>query len=468
MKTFLDDNFLLHSQAAIELYHNYAASMPILDYHCHLSVKDIYENTLFQNLTQIWLNGDHYKWRAMRANGISEEKITGQASDWEKFEAWSNTVPFAIGNPLYHWTHLELKRYFGISDIRLSPETALEIYASAEKMLQSENYRVRPLLEKMNVKVLCTTDDPLDSLEYHQKLKKDSSFSIRILPAFRPDKSMNFSDIEAFNSWVNKLDDITDVQIKDFSTYVEALQARHDYFHFQGCRLSDHGLERPYAEKYSLEDLDRAFNQIRQQCALTSLQQDQLRTALMIEFGKMNAAKNWVMQLHLGAIRNNNSRMFKKLGPDTGFDSMGDLNIAQPLAKFLDWLDSIESLPKTIIYSINPKDNDVIATTIGNFQCGPIRGKLQLGSAWWFNDQQIGIENQLLTLANHGLLANFVGMLTDSRSFLSFPRHEYFRRILCNLLGEWVEKGKIPDDMKLLGEIVQNICYNNADHYFAL
>ena len=466
MKKFLDDNFLLDSTVAETLYHEYAENLPIIDYHCHLSVKDIFENTQFQNLTQLWLNGDHYKWRAMRANGIPENLITGEGSDLEKFCAWAETVPATLGNPLFHWTHLELLRYFDIKGCVLNEKSSRNIYYQAENLLKQENFRVRGLLERMNVKIVCTTDDPLDNLEFHQNLHNDNTFPIKVLPAFRPDRAMNFDNIEEFNSWVDQLEKITKSTINDFSTYAEALRKRHDYFHSHGCRLSDHGIEHPFSIFSTERELTDLFMQIRCHSPLTTLQKDQLKTALMIEFGKMDAEKNWVMQLHFGAIRDNNSRMFTKLGSDTGFDSMGDFNIAQPLSKFLNELDRTNSLPKTIVYSINSKDNDVIATMLGNFQDGKIVGKMQLGCAWWFNDQKVGIENQLISLANHGLLSNFIGMLTDSRSFLSYPRHEYFRRILCNLIGQWVEKGEIPYDLEMLGKMIQDICFYNAQKYF--
>ncbi|UYP44483.1 Uronate isomerase [Candidatus Lokiarchaeum ossiferum] len=466
MKKFLDQNFLLNSTIAETLYHEYAENLPIIDYHCHLSVKDIFENTQFQNLTQLWLNGDHYKWRAMRANGIPEKLITGDGTDFDKFYAWAQTVPATLGNPLFHWTHLELLRYFNIKDRILNEKTGRDIYYQTEKLLKQDHFRVRGLLERMNVKIVCTTDDPLDNLEFHEKLRRDKTFQIQIFPAFRPDKALNFDNIEDFNSWVDKLEVITKSTINDFSTYIRALRKRHDFFHSLGCRLSDHGLEHPYSTFSSKNELEDAFLQIRSHSPLSTLQKDQLKTGLMIEFGKMNSEKNWVMQLHFGAIRNNNSLKFQELGPDSGYDSMGDFNIAISLCKFLNALESTNSLPKTIVYSINPKDNDVIATMLGSFQDGKVVGKMQMGCAWWFNDQKLGIENQLISLANHGLLSKFVGMLTDSRSFLSYPRHEYFRRILCNLIGKWVDKGEIPYDPELLGKLIQDVCYYNAQNYF--
>jgi glucuronate isomerase len=467
MKTFLDENFLLESDVARRLYHEFAAKMPIFDYHCHLSVKDIYENRQFSNLTQIWLAGDHYKWRAMRTNGISEEKITGEASDWEKFLAWSETVPHTIGNPLFHWTHLELQRYFDIKTL-LSPSSAKEIFEKTKNMLQRDDFRVRRLLEKMNVKIICTTDDPIDSLEIHNLLKQDPSFSIPILPTFRPDKAITVENPNLFNQWIDGLEIASKTKISDYSGFIHALQLRHDYFHQMGCRISDHGLEYPVAEAFQRENIEEIFLQIRGGEPLKEIQQLRFKTAVMIEFGKMAARKNWTMQLHLGAIRNTNSRMLSSLGPDTGFDSIGDYSIAKPLAKFLDILNQDNILPKMILYSINPKDFDVLSTMVGNFQEGRIPGKLQHGSAWWFNDQKTGIEHHLISIANHGLLSRFVGMLTDSRSFLSFPRHEYFRRMLCNLIGSWAEKGEIPDDIEELGQLVQNISFENAKKYFGI
>ncbi|MHA1720049.1 MAG: glucuronate isomerase [Promethearchaeota archaeon] len=467
MKKFLDKDFLLENETAKILYHNFAAKMPIFDYHCHLPVKDIYENTQFSNLTQIWLYGDHYKWRAMRANGISEEKITGEASDWEKFLAWSETVPNTIGNPLFHWTHLELRRYFDINTL-LSTDTAKDIYDKSKKLLQSDNFRVRSLLEKMNVKILCTTDDPIDSLKYHKLLAQDSNFSVRVLPTFRPDKALMVENPEIFNKWVNILENVTKIPITDYESFISALQIRHDYFEKLDCKISDHGLEYPVAENFAPNEIEEIFLKVREGNLISKKEILQIKTSLMIEFAKMNKKKNWTMQIHLGAIRNSNSLMFKKLGPDTGFDSIGDYNIANTLGKFLNILNNSNSLPKMIIYSVNPKDYEVISTMIGNFQDGITPGKLQHGSAWWFNDQKVGIERHLISIANHGLLSRFVGMLTDSRSFLSFPRHEYFRRILCNMIGKWVENGELPDNLEKLGKIVQKISYENAENYFGI
>ncbi len=466
MKPFLSEDFLLHTETAKILYHQFARDMPILDYHCHLAVEDIARDRNFDNLTQIWLNGDHYKWRAMRANGIAERFITGDATDYEKFETWAATVPKTLRNPLYLWTHLELKRCFGISDKVLNPDTAREIYDTCTEMLQTEEFSTRNILRQMNVKLLCTTDDPVDDLSYHLELSRDQSFEIKVLPAFRPDKAMALETPGTFNRWVNQLEDAADVDIADYESFLEALLQRHDFFHRMGCRLSDHGLEHPYAENFSAEDIARIFVKVRNGQTPEHREVLQFKSAILLELAKMDADKNWVQQYHLSALRNVNTRALKVLGPDTGYDTMGDAEIARPLAKFLDILDREYKLAKTIFYNLNPRDNDLIAAMIGNFQDGTVPGKIQIGSAWWFNDQKHGIERQLDALSNSGLLSRFVGMLTDSRSFLSYPRHEYFRRILCNLLGNDVENGELPDDMGLIGSMVKDICYKNAVNYF--
>lgn len=466
MKAFLSEDFLLHTETAKILYHEFARDMPILDYHCHLPVEDIASDRNFDNLTRIWLNGDHYKWRAMRANGIAERFITGGATDYEKFETWAATVPKTVRNPLYLWAHLELKRCFGISDKVLNPDTAREIYDSCTEMLQTEEFSTRNILRQMNVKLLCTTDDPVDDLAHHLELSRDQSFEIKVLPAFRPDKAMAVETPEAFNQWVNQLADGADVNIVDYESFLEALQKRHDFFHQRGCRLSDHGLEHFYTEDFSGEDIARIFVKVRNGQTLARRDVQQFKSAILLELAKMDADKNWVQQYHISALRNVNTRAMKVLGPDTGYDTMGDAEIAGPLAKFLDILDREHKLAKTIFYNLNPGDNDLIAAMIGNFQDGTVPGKMQLGSAWWFNDQKLGIERQLEALSNSGLLSRFVGMLTDSRSFLSYPRHEYFRRILCNMLGNDVENGELPNDMELIGNMVKDICYRNAVNYF--
>jgi glucuronate isomerase len=466
MKLFLSEDFLLQTETAKALYHDFARDMPIIDYHCHLPVQEIAEDRTFENLTQIWLNGDHYKWRAMRADGVLEKYITGDATDIEKFEAWAATVPKTLRNPLYLWTHLELKRCFNISDTLLSPDTAGEIFETGRQMLQTAAFSTREILKKMNVRVLCTTDDPVDDLSHHLKLREDQSFEIKVLPAFRPDNAMAVETPDAFNSWVDQLEGAADINIADFESFLAALKKRHDFFHRMGCRLSDHGLEQPLAEDFSVADIARIFERVRSGHTVGQPEILQFKSAMMLELAGMDAEKNWVQQFHLGALRNVNSRALKTLGPDTGFDTMGDFEMARPLAAFLDRLVRANKLAKTIIYSINPGDYEMLAAMIGNFQDGTVPGKMQFGAAWWFNDQRLGIEHQLNALSNSGLLSRFVGMLTDSRSFLSYPRHEYFRRILCNLLGKDVERGELPDDLELLGNMVKDICYYNAERYF--
>jgi glucuronate isomerase len=466
MKPFLSEDFLLQTDTAKSLYHEFARDMPILDYHCHLPVAEIADDRNFDNLTQIWLNGDHYKWRAMRANGIAERFITGYAADDEKFAAWAATVPKTLCNPLYLWNHLELKRYFGIGDKLLNPDTAAEIYHTCNAMLQTEEFSTRNILRQMNVKVLCTTDDPVDDLSQHLKISTDHSFEIRVLPAFRPDKAMAVETPGAFNQWVDRLEAAADADIPDYDAFLAALQKRHDFFHRLGCRLSDHGLEQPYAAEFSGTDIVRIFEKIRSGQRAGPQEILQFKSAVALELARMDADKNWVQQFHLGALRNVSSRAKRTLGPDTGFDTMGDFEMARPLAAFLDRLDGENRLAKTILYSLNPGDYDLLAAMIGNFQDGTVPGKMQFGAAWWYNDQKHGIERQLMALSNAGLLSRFVGMLTDSRSFLSYPRHEYFRRILCNLLGRAVENGELPADLVLLGNMVKDICYYNAESYF--
>jgi len=465
-KKFLSKDFLLHSKTAKVLFHEYAAGMPIFDYHCHLLPRQIAQDKRFKNLTQAWLYGDHYKWRAMRANGVDEKYCTGDAGDREKFRKWAQTVPCCLRNPLYHWTHLELRRYFGIDKL-LTGETAEEIYERCSDMLNTPDFSARNLLRKMNVKLVCTTEDPLDSLEYHQKIKQDG-FEIAVHTTWRPDKAMAVEDIDGLNRWIDKLTELTGIEINSFEAYLEALAKRHDFFHQMGCRLSDHGLETAYAQDYASSQIEGIFRKIRAGENPDSEERLRFKSALMYEFGVMDYEKGWVQQLHIGALRNNNTRMLRALGPDTGFDSILDAEVARPLARFLDKLDADNKLPKTILYNLNPGDNELIATMTGNFQDGSVPGKLQLGPAWWFHDQKDGIEAQLKALSNMGLLSRFVGMTTDSRSFLSYPRHEYFRRILCNFIGNDVENGELPNDMQWLGRIVQDICYNNARSYFPM
>jgi glucuronate isomerase len=464
MKSFLDHNFLLQSKTAERLYHEYAAALPIIDYHCHLDPAQIAANVNFKNLTEIWLKGDHYKWRAMRTNGVNEKYITGNKSDREKFEKWAATVPYTLRNPLYHWTHLELQRYFDIKDL-LSPETARDIYNDCTKKLQGADYTVQSLVVKMNVEVICTTDDPLDSLEHHVKLKQ-SGWPVKVYPAFRPDKAMNTDDTEALNSYINRLEAVSDVAIYNHRDYLKALKKRHDYFDDNGCSVSDHGLEQLYAEEYNDNEISAVFDKIRASKTLNLIEAQKFKSAMLYEFALWDHEKGWVQQYHLGALRNNNQRAFRELGPDTGYDSIGDFSQAYAVARFLNKLDTTNQLTKTIIYNLNPADNELMATMIGNFNDGSIPGKIQFGSAWWFLDQKDGMTRQLNALSGMGLLSKMVGMLTDSRSFLSYPRHEYFRRLLCNLFAEDIENGELPDDIKWAGKIIQDICYYNAKKYF--
>ena len=463
---YMHKDFLLQNETAQQLYHEHAAKMPIYDYHCHLNAAEIAEDKQFDNITQAWLYGDHYKWRAMRTNGIEEKYCTGDAGDWEKFEKWAQTVPACIRNPLYHWTHLELKKPFGIDDKLLNPETAEEIYEACSQMLQTPQFSTRSIMRKWNVKLICTTEDPLDSLEHHQAIANDG-FEIAVHAAWRPDRAMAPENLDAQNAWIDKLAELTDTEINNYGAYLDAIEKRQDYFHENGCRLSDHGLDRPYAAEYTVSQIKAIFQKIRTKTELSPDEVEKFKSAMMVEFGRMNHKKGWVQQLHMGVIRSNNSRMFEKIGPDTGFDSIGDFEMALPLARYLDRLDSQDMLAKTILYNINPKDNEVLAAMGGNFQCDA-GGKMQFGSGWWFLDQMDGMIKQMNALSNLGLLSRFIGMLTDSRSFLSYARHEYFRRILCNLLGEEVEKGYWPKDMKLLGKMVEDISFNNAKNYFTM
>jgi len=464
MKQFLDDNFLLGTKTAQRLYHEYASSMPIIDYHCHLPPDQIAEDKQFANITQAWLYGDHYKWRAMRTNGVDESYCTGNQSDFAKFEQWAATVPYTLRNPLYHWTHLELQRYFGVNEI-LNSKSAAAIYEETSAKMATPEYSVRNLLRKMNVKVVCTTDDPIDSLNYHQQIK-DDGFEIQILPAYRPDKAMNVDDAASFNKYLAKLEEASGKSIVSFNDYTDALKSRHDFFATMGCSVSDHGLEQIYAEDYSEAEIRNAFDSIRSGKELSLEQRLKFRTAMLELFATWDWEKGWVQQYHLGALRNNNSRMMKQLGPDTGWDSIGDFSQGRALARFLDRLDTNNQLAKTILYNLNPSDNELMATMIGNFNDGSVQGKIQYGSGWWFLDQKDGMTRQINALSNMGLLSRFVGMLTDSRSFLSFPRHEYFRRLLCNLFGEEIENGELPADIEWTGSIIRDICYNNASNYF--
>ncbi|MCF7957001.1 MAG: glucuronate isomerase [Phycisphaerae bacterium] len=463
---FIHNDFLLHSESARTLFHQYAKQMPIYDYHCHLSPAEIAQDKQFENLAQVWLYGDHYKWRAMRTNGVSEPFCTGDKSDEEKFKKWAATVPATLRNPLYHWSHMELKRYFGI-DTLLNPDTARSIYNNCSEQLRTPEFSARNLMRKMNVKVVCTTDDPLDSLQHHIKIAEEG-FEIKVLPTWRPDKAMAAENSDELNRWIDKLSEITGMTLDSYEAYLQAIKKRHDHFHQVGCRISDHGLETAYAQEYTDSEINAIFKKIRAGSELSLTEQLQFKSAMMVDFALMDHEKNWTQQLHFGPIRSNNTRLFKQIGPDTGFDSMGDFEIALPLSKFLDKLDVQNKLPRTILYNINPKDNEVFATMLGNFQDGSIPGKMQHGSGWWFLDQKDGMTQQINALSNLGLLSRFVGMLTDSRSFLSYPRHEYFRRILCNILGNDVINGELPNDMNLLGKMVQDISFNNAKNYFGI
>jgi glucuronate isomerase len=464
MKPFLNDDFLLSNDTAKQLYHGYAQSMPIIDYHNHLPPDEIAGNINFANLTKVWLNGDHYKWRAMRTNGVDESYITGNKTDIEKFEQWAATVPYTMRNPLYHWTHLELQRYFNITDL-LNKDTAHHIYQNASAQLQQATHSVRGLLEMMNVKLVCTTDDPVDNLEHHQKINADN-WKVQVRPAFRPDKAMNVDDANAFNAYLAKLEQAADTAIHQYADYINALKKRHDYFAANHCSVSDHGLETIYAEDYTETQIVAIFDKIRSGNHLTDIENRQFKSAMLITFAEWDHEKGWVQQYHLGALRNNNGRMLSQLGPDTGWDSIGDFSQARALAKFLNRLDSSNKLTKTILYNLNPADNELFATMIGNFNDGSVAGKVQWGSAWWFLDQKDGMTKQINALSNMGLLSRFVGMLTDSRSFLSFPRHEYFRRIVCNLFGEEIENGELPNDIGWIGKMIQDICFNNTADYF--
>lgn len=462
--SFIGKDFLLHNEPARELYQHYASSCAIIDYHNHLSPKDIAENRKFENLTTLWLEGDHYKWRAMRINGIPEKYCTGEAEPREKFRAWAKTVPATLRNPLYHWTHLELKNYFGINTL-LNQQTADAVYEQASALLQHNDFRVQALLRKMNVQVVCTTDDPIDSLFYHEQFAEQEN-GINMFPTFRPDKAYNTTDPRAFTAYISQLGNAAAISIQSYDDLLQALSNRIDFFDSFGCRASDHGLE---SIGYTLEDSKRAqelFKKVSAGVFLTRMERFSFQNAILFELGKLYHKKGWIQQFHLGAMRNNNTRLLQQLGPDTGFDSIGDYAQARGLSDFLNQLDQTNQLSKTILYNLNPADNEVFATMVGNFSDGSVPGKIQWGSAWWFLDQKDGMEKQLNTLSNMGLLSRFVGMVTDSRSFLSFPRHEYFRRILCNLIGEDIRKGVLPNNLSLAGQLVQDVCYNNVHHFF--
>jgi len=468
--TYIHDDFLLETEAARRLYHEHAKGLPIIDYHCHLPPEDVACDRRWENIAQIWLcdnhgKGDHYKWRAMRANGIGERFITGDAPDREKFHKWAETVPYLLRNQLYPWTHLELARYFDM-DALLSPETADRVWDEAGARLAEPWFSARGLMKRFKVVLVCTTDDPTDDLRHHKAIAGDASFDVKVLPAWRPDRGMAVDTPGIFRAWVDRLAAVADVNIKDFASYMDALRRRHAVFHEAGCRLSDHGLETVYAEDYTQADVERAFAKVRGGSALDADEALAFKSAMLYEFAVMDSEKDWTQQFHLGCLRNNNTRMFASLGPDTGFDSIGEFEVARPLGRLFDRLDGEGRLARTIVYSLNPRDNAPLVTMLGNFQDGSCPGKMQLGSAWWHLDQKNGMERQMEDLSETGLLGRFVGMLTDSRSFLSYPRHEYFRRILCSMLGRDMASGTVPSDFELVGRMVRDVSYNNAAGYF--
>ncbi|EIW20053.1 MULTISPECIES: glucuronate isomerase [Pelosinus] len=462
MNGFMDENYLLETKTAKKLYFEYAKDMPIFDYHCHLPVQEIADDKKFENITQLWLSGDHYKWRALRANGISEEYITGNKSDYEKFKKWAETVPYTIGNPLFQWTYFELRHYFGIQN-QLTLETADAIWNKCNDMLQQEDFSARNLIKRSNVKALCTTDDPVDTLEYHKRIKADETFDVKVLPTFRPDMALEVGH-EKFRNWLNKLGNITGIAIETFEDYLAALKRRIQDFHEVGCRLSDHGLPEHFYREANLAEIHNIFDKRFDKQAISIEEQVKFRSAILIFLGKEYARHGWAMQIHLGAIRNTNTRMLRSIGINTGFDTIADYNIADELSLFLDALDTVQLLPKTILYCLNPRDNYMLAAMAGNFQ-SDIPGKVQFGSAWWFNDHEEGMIDQMKALSSIGLFSRFVGMLTDSRSFISYTRHEYFRRIVCNLVGNWVEQGSYYQDFDFLGKMIKGICFNNIKDY---
>ncbi|MGL4307313.1 glucuronate isomerase [Cetobacterium sp. SF1] len=466
MKKFMDSDFLLKNEVAKELYFNHGEKMPIFDYHCHLSPKEIAENKSYENLTQIWLYGDHYKWRAMRSNGVDEKYITGNASDYEKFLAFAETMEYAYGNPLFHWSHLELKRYFGIEEV-LSRKTAESIWKKANELLQGEDFKPRRLIERSNVKALCTTDDPADTLEYHREIAEDKSFTVKVLPTFRPDRAL-FIEKNDYLLWLEKLQGISKEGIDSYKKLIEVLEKRVEFFTEMGCVVTDHSIEKPFYREDIENKIENIFSKKLNGELLSEEEIEIYKTKLFLDLGKIYHKYNLGMQIHMGAMRNNNGRMFQKLGGDIGFDSISDYNYGEALSKLLNGLDIEGKLPKTILYCLNPKDNELLGTMIGNFQGSEVPGKIQFGSGWWFNDQKDGMIRQMTALSQLGLLRRFVGMLTDSRSFLSYTRHEYFRRILCNLIGTWVEDGEVPYDMEILGNMVREISFENSKNYFNL
>ncbi|TSB45415.1 glucuronate isomerase [Alkalicoccobacillus porphyridii] len=464
-KAFIHDDFLLTNAPAKRLYHEFAKDKPILDYHCHVSPHEIADDRRYNNISEVWLHGDHYKWRAMRALGIDEDYVTGNKSDKDKFLKWAEAVPHTMGNPLYHWTHLELKRYFGVDEL-LNQDSAERIWTEVNERLQDKEMSTRGIIEQSNVHVICTTDDPIDSLESHKKLAAESgNFKTKVYPAFRPDKVLAITT-EPFLSYIKKLSEASQVEITSYQQLLKALEERADFFHAAGCRLSDHGIDTVPYKQVTESEAANVFEKALNGSNITADEELSYQAYTMQFLGRLYHKHGWTMQLHLGAARNNNSRMFKQLGADTGFDSMGDAPIAESLNGFLNELEKTNELPKSIIYTVNPIYNEVIATAIGNFQSSGTKGKIQFGSGWWFNDQKDGMIKQLKDLSNIGLLSTFVGMLTDSRSFLSYTRHEYFRRVLCDLVGGWIEAGEAPEDYEWIGQMIENICYHNAEQYF--
>ena len=457
---------MLETAAARTLYRDFAEGLPIIDYHCHLSPKEIAEDVRWENLTQVWLGGDHYKWRVMRSNGIDEKFITGDASDREKFQKFAETMPYLLRNPMYHWSHLELSRYFGIDDVLLSGDTAQEVWERTEARLKEPDFSSRNLMRRSNVKVVCTTDDPVDDLKYHSALAADATFDVKVLPAWRPDKGFAIGNGPDWNAWVDKLEQAADTSISTFDAFMNALAKRHAFFDAAGCKLSDYGIETVYAEPCTEAEIARIFEKARRHIQVDAEDVIKFKSHMLFRCGMMDAESDWTWQIHYNALRNNNTKMFRVLGPDTGFDCIGDWPVAQALSRLFDNLNLVDKLPRTILYTLNPRDNEVLASMIGCFQSAPTPGKIQFGSGWWFNDQKDGMERQMEALSQMGLLSRFVGMLTDSRSFLSYTRHEYFRRILCNLLGNDMEKGLVPKDFDLVGGMVSDICIHNATRYF--
>ncbi len=465
-KPLITEDFLLENKSAKILYRDYAKDKPIIDYHCHIQPREIAENKRWDNIAQIWLGGDHYKWRLMRALGIDESFITGGAPELEKFRTFAGAMPKMLRNPIYHWSHLELARYFGIDDLLLSQATADEVWERTSERIAEADFSAKGLMKMSGVEIACTTDDPVDSLEWHAALQNDSTFGIKVLPTWRPDKALNLHDAKKWNEWVDKLEKAADLSIGDFNAFMEALQKRHNYFSSMGCRLSDYGIETVYSECCTEGEAAAIFAKARGGRSTDAAEELKFKSFMLAAFGEMDAISDWTWQIHYNALRNNNTRMFRQLGPDTGFDSMGDWPVAEAISRLFDKLEKKNNLPRTIVYSLNPRDNELLASMLGNFQSGPTPGKMQLGSGWWFNDQIDGMSRQIEAVSQMGLISTFVGMLTDSRSFLSYTRHEYFRRILCNIFGEDMERGRLPRDFELVGGMVSGICYTNAAQYF--